>query len=124
MRTSAKAGAHIVSLAMDEELKGEMGYLTKLKKHESLEDRGGEEVQGNCGDRALPPAAFAVAAENGTVWGLVNVLGTAFSNAPQRHDYHASISKNKPATLDLPIDWNDAVADEDVRAAPSPQGKN
>ncbi|KAI4226686.1 MAG: hypothetical protein L6R36_002999 [Xanthoria steineri] len=42
---------------------------------------------------SIPPATVAVPANNGTVLSLTNILGTTFSNAPQRHDYRGSSSK-------------------------------
>ncbi|KAI4251236.1 MAG: hypothetical protein L6R42_008459, partial [Xanthoria sp. 1 TBL-2021] len=42
---------------------------------------------------SIPPATVAVPANNGTVLSLTNILGTTFSNAPQRHDYRGASSK-------------------------------
>ncbi|KAL8859642.1 MAG: hypothetical protein Q9178_003756 [Gyalolechia marmorata] len=42
---------------------------------------------------SIPPAVVAVAPGNNTVLGLTNILGTTFSNIPQRHDYRGASSK-------------------------------
>ncbi|KAL8777895.1 MAG: hypothetical protein Q9213_007662 [Squamulea squamosa] len=42
---------------------------------------------------SIPPATVAVPAANGTVLGLTNILGTTFSQVPQRHDYRGASSK-------------------------------
>ncbi|KAL8730884.1 MAG: hypothetical protein Q9166_003811 [cf. Caloplaca sp. 2 TL-2023] len=41
----------------------------------------------------IPPATVAVPPANGTVLSLTNILGTTFSNVPQRHDYRGASSK-------------------------------
>ncbi|KAL9636811.1 MAG: hypothetical protein Q9204_002111 [Flavoplaca sp. TL-2023a] len=42
---------------------------------------------------SIPAATVAVPANNGTVLSLTNILGTTFSNVPQRHDYRGASSK-------------------------------
>ncbi|KAL8981373.1 MAG: hypothetical protein Q9205_003823 [Flavoplaca limonia] len=42
---------------------------------------------------SIPAATVAVPANNGTVLSLTNILGTTFSDVPQRHDYRGASSK-------------------------------